>query len=119
MPTASVTAPTDAADDIATPLVEERLAACVKEIECTSTYRWIECTSTYRWSDDDGGDATDRDAIQRDDEVVLLAKTTSDRYEARVRELRPYDVPSVERFDEAGMLDGYANWVADATTPED
>lgn len=109
MPTAYVTAPPDAADDIATALVEERLAACVNRLQCRST---------YRWSDDDGGDATGRDAVQRDDEVVLLAKTTDDRYdalEARVEELHPYDVPCIERFDEAGLLDAYGDWVSDAT----
>jgi len=113
MPTAYVTAPPDAADDLATALVEERLAACVNRLDCTST---------YRWTDADGGDATGEDAIRRDDEVVLLAKTTSERYdalEARIEALHPYDVPCVERFDEAGMLDAYGDWVADATTPGD
>jgi periplasmic divalent cation tolerance protein len=108
----------------------------------------LECRSTYRWSDNAGGDATGSDAIQRDDEVLLLAKTTrsccsrrrrgpaareddevlllakttSDRYGAlaeRVRELHPYDVPCIERFDETGMLDAYADWVADATQPRE
>ncbi|WP_323677224.1 divalent-cation tolerance protein CutA [Halorubellus sp. PRR65] len=109
MPTAFVTAPPDAAADLATALVEERLAACVNQLKCRST---------YRWTDADEGAADGADAIQRDDEVVLLAKTTDDRYddlEARVAELHPYDVPCIERFDESGLLDAYGDWVADAT----
>ncbi|NHN40869.1 divalent-cation tolerance protein CutA [Halorubellus sp. JP-L1] len=109
MPTAYVTAPPEAADELATALVEERLAACVNRVDCRST---------YRWTDADGGDATGEDAILRDDEVILLAKTTSERYdalEARIAELHPYDVPCIERFDESGMLPAYADWVADAT----
>ncbi|MFC6953019.1 divalent-cation tolerance protein CutA [Halorubellus litoreus] len=109
MPTAYVTAPPEAAGDLATALVEERLAACVNQLDCRST---------YRWTDAEEGSADGEDAIQRDDEVILLAKTTDDRYdelEARVAELHPYDVPCIERFDESGMLDAYGDWVAHAT----
>ena len=111
MPTAYVTAPPDTAGDIANALVEERLAACVNELGCRST---------YRWTDADGGDADGGDDIQHDDEVILLAKTTDERYdalEARIEELHPYDVPCIERFDETTMLDAYGDWVADATAP--
>lgn len=37
MPTAYITAPPDAADELAETLVEERLAACVNRLETTST----------------------------------------------------------------------------------
>lgn len=110
MPTAYVTAPPEAADELATALVEERLAACVNQLQCRST---------YRWTDADGGDADGDDAIQRDDEVLLLAKTTDERYddlERRVEALHPYDVPCIERFDETGMLDAYGDWIAAATS---
>ena len=40
MPTAYVTAPRGTADELASALVEERLAACVNRIDCRSTYRW-------------------------------------------------------------------------------
>jgi periplasmic divalent cation tolerance protein len=109
MLTAFVTAPSAAASVVVPALVEERLAACVNQLDCTSTYRW---TDAYE------GTATGDDAIQRDDEVILLAKTTDERYdelEARVVELHPYDVPCIERFDESGILDAYGDWVADAT----
>jgi uncharacterized protein involved in tolerance to divalent cations len=63
--------------------------------------------SIYRWND----------GIERDEEAILLAKTTADRYEAlrsRVVELHPHEVPCVERFDEADVLEGFATWRADA-----
>ena len=98
MPTVYVTVPASAADDIATALVAERLAACVNRVPCRSTYRWE-------------GD------LHRDEEVVLLAKTTSDRYgalEDRVAELHPHDVPCIERFDAADVFAPYADWVAES-----
>ncbi|WP_137287493.1 divalent-cation tolerance protein CutA [Halorussus salinisoli] len=94
MPTAYVTAPPEEAPEIAETLVEERLAACVNRFPCTSVYRW------------DG-------EVHRDDEVILLAKTTEeayDRLEARVEELHPYDVPCIERFEESEMLESFAEW---------
>jgi periplasmic divalent cation tolerance protein len=94
MPTAYITAPPDAAGDVAETLVEERLAACVNRYPCTSVYRW------------DG-------EVHRDDEVVLLAKTTIDAYDrlvARVEEIHPYDVPCVERFEEAELLESFEEW---------
>lgn len=94
MPTAYVTAPPDAAEEIASTLVEERRAACVNLVDCRSIYRW----------DDDVAD---------EDEVILLAKTTDEGYDAfvdRVVELHPYDVPCVERFDETHVLSSFADW---------
>ena len=94
MPTAYITAPSDDAADIAEQLVEERLAACVNRFPCTSVYRW------------DG-------EVHRDDEVVLLAKTTDDAYDrlvSRVEEVHPYDVPCVERFEETDLLDAFEGW---------
>lgn len=102
MPTVLVTAPPDSADDIARTLVEDRLAACVNRFACDSVYRW-------------NGEVYD------DEEVVLLAKTTDEAYEdlvARVRDLHPYDVPCVERFDETDVLSAYADWRDDAVGTE-
>ena len=95
MPTAYVTAPTDAAGDLARSLVEERLAACVNRVACDSVYRW-------------------EGEVRREDEEILLAKTTAGRYPAlvdRVRELHPHDVPCIERFDEAELADAFGEWV--------
>ncbi len=99
MPTTYVTAPPAAAEDIATALVEERLAACVNRLDCRSTYRW------------DGA------VVEDEAEVVLLAKTTADRYgelRERVLELHPHDVPCIERFDETDVFEPYAEWVAES-----
>lgn len=98
MPTAYITAPREVAPELARVLVEERLAACVNVLECESTYRW------------DG-------EIHDDPEAVLLAKTTDDAYDRlveRVVEVHPYDVPCVERFDEADELEAFADWRDDA-----
>ena len=95
MPTAYVTAPPDAAADLAASLVEERLAACVNRFPCRSVYRW------------DG-------EVHRDEETVLLAKTTDERWDdlvARIEDAHPYDVPCVERFDESAALDSFGDWV--------
>ena len=98
MPTVYITAPPEAAPELARTLVEERLAACVNRLPCDSVYRW------------DG-------EIHTDEEVVLLAKTTDERYadlRDRVVELHPYDVPCIERFDESDDLDSFAAWRRDA-----
>jgi len=96
--TAYVTAPRDAATDLANRLVDERLAACVNVVPCTSTYRWD-------------------DAIREDEESVLLAKTTAERYPelaARLVDWHPHDVPCIERFDTDDVHDPFAAWCADA-----
>ncbi|MFC5366511.1 divalent-cation tolerance protein CutA [Salinirubrum litoreum] len=98
MPTVFVTAPPESADELARTLVEERLAACVNRLACDSIYRW-------------------EDEIHDDEERILLVKTTDEAYDdlvARVRDLHPYDVPCVERFDETDVLPVYADWRDDA-----
>jgi periplasmic divalent cation tolerance protein len=100
MPTAYVTAPPDAAEDLATALVDRRVAACVNRIDCKSTFRW------------DGG-------VQHEAEVILLAKTTEERYDdlvAAVEELHPYDVPCIERFDESHVLEAFGQWRDDCVS---
>ena len=98
MPTVYVTAPKTAASEIATTVVDERLAACVNRFNCRSTYRW-------------DGD------VLTDDETILLIKTTDegyDRLETRIEELHPYEVPCIERFDETELLDRFGEWIAAA-----
>lgn len=95
MPTAYVTCPPDTADELATALVEERLAACVNQVACTSTYRW-------------------EDDVVQDDERILLCKTTDDGYARlaeRVRELHPHEVPCIERFDVDDTNTPFAEWI--------
>ena len=98
MPTVYITVPPAAAEEIAETLVDERLAACVNRLSTTSTYRW-------------------EGEIHHDDEAVLLAKTTDSAYDDlvdRVQTLHPHDVPCIERFDEADVLESFAQWRADS-----
>jgi periplasmic divalent cation tolerance protein len=98
VPTVYITAPPEAAADIAETLVAERLAACVNRVDCHSTYRW-------------------EGAVQAEPEVILLAKTTAGRYDdlrERVESVHPHDVPCIERFDEDDVLEAFAEWRAGA-----
>ncbi len=102
MPTVYITAPLSAADDLVETLLEERLVACVNHLPIGSTYRW-------------------EGEIHREEESLLLAKTTDEAYDElveRVQELHPHDVPCIERFDESHVLESYAQWCADAVELE-
>lgn len=93
-----VTAPdAEAGAVLARAVVGERLAACVNVVPGVR--------SIYRWDD----------AVQEEDEVLLVLKTTSERLEAlteRVIALHPYDVPEVLALPEAGGSAAYRAWVA-------
>ena len=90
----------DSAERIARTLVEERLAACVS--------RFGGVTSTYRWNG----------AVASEDEVLLLIKTTADRYaamETRLVELHPYEVPEVLAITPDGGSAPYLAWLTRET----
>jgi periplasmic divalent cation tolerance protein len=94
----------DIADRLAHDLVEARLAACVQVLPGVA--------STYRW----------QGAIERADEVLLLAKTWDDRLDALVATLRarhPYEVPEIMAVPAAGGLAAYLDWVRAETRPAD
>ncbi|ERG91393.1 MAG: divalent cation tolerance protein [Haloquadratum walsbyi J07HQW1] len=96
MSTVYITAPRETASELAKFLVEERLAACVNIMNCNSTYRW------------------EGEMYEDDEEAVLFAKTTAERYpelEKQLAEKHTNDVPCIERFDEADIIDSFANWV--------
>lgn len=98
MPTAYITAPRDIADELAESLVSERHAACVNIVDCHSVYRWA-------------GD------IVRDDEAVLLAKTTDERsgdLVEFVEQTHPHDVPCIECFDESFVSQAFGEWIHDS-----
>lgn len=81
---------------IARVLVEERLAACVNAIGGV--------VSTYRW----------KDAIEIEDETLLLIKTTADRLDAletRLIELHPYEVPEFLAVEPAAVAAPYLAWL--------
>ena len=88
---------------IAEAVVGDRLAACVNIVG--------PMRSIYRWQGE----------VCRDEEHLLLIKTTQERYgelEARVKALHPYDVPEVVALPiEAGSA-FYLAWV-EAETKRD
>jgi periplasmic divalent cation tolerance protein len=91
----------DTAARIARTLVEERLAACVNRLPGVH--------STYRWQ----GKVVD------DVEVLLIIKTTDERFEAlrdRLVELHPYEVPELVAIEVNGGHPAYLDWIAAATT---
>jgi periplasmic divalent cation tolerance protein len=82
-------------------LVDERLAACVN--------RWPLTASTYRWD----GHVVD------EPEVMLMIKTTPDRYPAlaaRLVELHPYEVPEVIALPVEHGHPAYLRWLGAETS---
>lgn len=98
-----VTAPdAEAGAELARAVVGERLAACVNVVPGVR--------SIYRWNE----------AVQEDDEVLLVLKTTDERLEAlteRVIALHPYDVPEVLALPDAGGSAAYRAWLAAEVRP--
>lgn len=92
------------ATGIAAALVEERLAACVSQLPgLVSTYRWEGRVST-------------------DTEVLLLIKTTGERFptlEERILALHPYSVPEIIAVPVAAGHQAYLDWLAASVTPND
>jgi periplasmic divalent cation tolerance protein len=96
--------PPERADDLATALVEERLAACVNALPGVR--------STYRW----------QGKVEREGETTLLVKTSAAalaRCAARLRELHPYECPEIVVLspDVAASFAPYVAWVREQTTP--
>lgn len=86
----------DHAERIAGTLVGERLAACVNIVPGL--------VSVYRW----------QDAVQNDNELLLLIKTAADSYprlETRIRALHPYELPEIISVPiQTGQAD-YIQWI--------
>ncbi len=88
------------AKQIATRLVEERLAACVNIIPKVS--------SVYKW----------QGKVETATEDLLVIKTWPDRLPAllaRLEELHPYDVPEAVAFSIEDGLPAYLDWVKQET----
>jgi len=94
------TVPANAADELASRLVDERLAACVNvQAPMTSTYRW-------------------KGRVEREEECQLVAKTSASRLpdlERRIHELHPYELPEFIVIRAAATSAGYGAWVSEAT----
>ena len=88
----------DEARRIANELVERRLAACVQILP--------EIESVYRWEGE----------VQRETEILLLAKTTAARFddlEKAVREIHSYDTPEIVAVPMARISEPYRAWLMD------
>ena len=94
-----ITAPdSQVAERVSRLLVEGGLVACVQEVPITSTYVW-------------------NGAVERSTEVLLLAKTTAEAFDAvcaAVTEVHPYDVPEILAVPVSAALDAYAAWVKES-----
>lgn len=85
------------ADKLAAALVEARLAACVSTVPRVA--------STYRW----------QGKVTRDEESLLLIKTTTSRYaalEQAIREHSSYEVPEVLALPVSSGSAPYLEWLA-------
>jgi periplasmic divalent cation tolerance protein len=89
----------DEARRIADRLVEAQLAACVQILP--------EIISVYRW----------RNEVQRESEVLVLAKTTAARFEELEREVRSihsYETPEIVAVPVTRVSAPYRDWLMDA-----
>ncbi len=97
-----ITAPArEEAERLAEILVNERLAACVQILP--------EITSFYHW----------QGKIERDTELLLLAKTTIDKFaalERAVRENHSYEVPEIVAVPTEAVSALYLDWLKTETT---
>lgn len=91
------------AQQIASELVEQRLAACVNILPAVQ--------SVYRW----------QGAIERASEIPLMIKTTRERYtelQQTLCRLHPYEVPELLVMPVDAGLPAYLGWIASETTKE-
>lgn len=89
-----ITHPVDGADEFARLLVEERIAACVQRAPVRSVYRW-------------------QGAVQDDDEVLLVAKVTDQRWtdlQALLAARHPYEVPECIALEPQEVAGAYLAW---------
>lgn len=83
-------------------LVEARLAACVNIVPAL--------TSIYRWKGE----------IEEGTELLLLVKTTSERYrevEECIRSRHPYELAEIIATPLAAGLPAYLEWIAGSVAP--
>lgn len=94
-----VTCPPAHAETLASALIEARVAACVNILPAVR--------SIYRW----------KDALQKDDEALLLIKTTAAAFEP-LKELvlrtHPYELPEIVAVNIAHGHPPYLNWVVES-----
>jgi periplasmic divalent cation tolerance protein len=87
---------------VATSLVEERLAACVNVLPAM--------VSVYRW----------HDAVERAAERQVIIKTTTAAVApllARLEALHPYEIPEMLVVPSSGGGEAYLRWIAESVGP--
>ena len=92
----------DDAEFMAEMLLERRLAACTQHLTFGSRFRW-------------------NDAVQTENEVLVLVKTAADRVNdtvAAIRSNHKYDLPEIISIPVDGGLSAYVDWVVSETRPE-
>jgi len=90
-----ITAPKKDAEKIARHLLERRVAACVNIADVKSLYWW-------------------EGKIEEDEEALLIVKTSTDKLNDLVKEVRavhPYQVPEVIALPIVGGYKEYLSWV--------
>ncbi len=93
----------ETAAKIARTLVEEKLAACVNRLPGV--------LSTYRWQGE----------IHEDTEVLLVIKTTRERFDAlraRLVDLHPFEVPELVALKIVDGLPAYLDWLSAETVAD-
>ena len=84
------------ADELATALIEDRLAACVNRLDGV--------LSTYRWGAQ----------LQRDRETLVLIKTTEERFdelEIAIRDHTSYELPELIAVPVCRGSSAYLDWL--------
>lgn len=92
----------ESAESLARAIVDARLAACVNIVGGVR--------SVYRW----------QDAVQADDEALLLVKTADDRFEALKRFVlahHPYELPEIIAVKLSAAHTPYLAWVLENSRP--
>lgn len=90
------------AEELARSVVDHRLAACAQVSG--------PITSFFRWED----------AVQAEEEWIVVMKTAADRLDAltaHLNEVHPYDVPEIVAVPVQGGSADYLEWVTDETRP--
>jgi periplasmic divalent cation tolerance protein len=95
-----ISVPRNEANKLAQDLVEQRLAACINIIPKTESYFW--------WDD----------AVQHDDEALLICKTTEAKIQALIeytQDVHPNELPEIIAFPLSEGLPEYLAWVSRET----
>ncbi len=95
------TCPPGPAEPILKELLDEHLVGCGNLIPGVVSLYWWE------------------DKIERDEEVVMLMETTTERVRQateRLRELHPYDVPKIIVIDPETVNEDYVAWLREVTS---